>query len=404
MASEQLEIPARIELPAWHKTLCFGLMGVGVVGAIVGAVTDFTAFQTGYLAGFWFTFSLALLGAFYLAVGYATSAGWNVTLRRIPEAMTRWLPYAAVLGLGAVAFLFVPHGVFEHWLHPHGAHAAVIEKKLWWLNVPRFLITYVVAMALLVFLVRKMVNHSYAQDEDGDTEHTWRQQGMAGPFLIVFSLGYSALSVDFVMSLQPTWFSTMWGVYMFAGHWQAACALVCLVAVWLIETDRISTTWLNENHIHDAAKFTFAFTVFYAYIAFSQFLLIWYANLPEEATFFVYRAKDGWLAHSLWIPAAKFIIPFAILLRHGIKRLGKGLKFICMWIITFQAYEMWWIVAPAAKHGSAHPGPGIPFVEWTMILGFFGAFLFVAGKALAANNIIPIKDPRLHECMHHHQV
>ena len=233
------------------------------------------------------------------------------------------------------------------------------------------LITYVVVMALLVFLVRKMVNHSYAQDEDGDTEHTWRQQGMAGPFLIVFSLGYSALSVDFVMSLQPTWFSTMWGVYMFAGHWQAACALVCLVAVWLIETDRISTTWLNENHVHDAAKFTFAFTVFYAYIAFSQFLLIWYANLPEEATFFVYRAKDGWLAHSLWIPAAKFIIPFAILLRHGIKRLGKGLKFICMWIITFQAYEMWWIVAPAAKHGSAHPGPGIPFVEWTMILGFF---------------------------------
>ena len=144
MAHEQLEIPARIELPSWHKSLCYGLMGLGVVGGIVGAVTDFTAFQTGYLAGFWFTFSIALLGAFYLAVGYATSAGWNVTLRRIPEAMTRWIPYAAVLGLGAVAFLFVPHGVFEHWLHPHGAHAAVIEKKLWWLNVPRFLITYVV--------------------------------------------------------------------------------------------------------------------------------------------------------------------------------------------------------------------------------------------------------------------
>ena len=121
----------------------------------------------------------------------------------------------------------MPHGVFEHWLHPHGAHAAVIEKKLWWLNVPRFLITYFVVMALLVVLTRKMVNHSYAQDEDGDTEHTWSQQGMAGPFLIVFSLGYSALSVDFVMSLQPAWFSTMWGVYMFAGHWQACCAMIC---------------------------------------------------------------------------------------------------------------------------------------------------------------------------------
>ena len=259
-------------------------------------------------------------------------------------------------------------------------------------------------MALLVVLTRKMVNHSYAQDEDGDTEHTWSQQGMAGPFLIVFSLGYSALSVDFVMSLQPAWFSTMWGVYMFAGHWQACCALVCLVAVWLIETNRISKVWLNENHIHDAAKFTFAFTVFYAYIAFSQYILIWYANLPEEATFFMHRAESGWLYHSLWIPACKFIIPFSILLRHGIKRMGKGLKFVCVWIIIFQGYEMWWVVAPAARYGSAHPGPGLPFIEWSMILGFFGAFFLVAGKALAANHIIPIKDPRLHECMHHHQV
>ncbi len=114
MANEQLEIPARVELPAWHKKVCFGLIGLGVIGAIAGLSTDFTAFQTGYLAGFWFTFSLAILAGFFLAVGYACTAGWNVTIRRIPEAMTQWLPYAAVLGLGAVAFLFVPHSVFEH--------------------------------------------------------------------------------------------------------------------------------------------------------------------------------------------------------------------------------------------------------------------------------------------------
>jgi hypothetical protein len=404
MANEQLEIPARVELPEWHKKVSFGLIGLGLVGGIVGLTTDFIAFQTGYLAGFFFTFSLAALAGFFLSVGFATTSGWQVTMRRIPEAMTRWLPYAALLGLGAVAFLFVPHSVFEPWLHPHGAHVHVVESKAWWLNIPRFLGTYVLVMGLLVFVSRKMVNHSYAQDVDGDTEHTWKQQGLSGPFLMVFALGYSALAVDFVMSLQPTWFSTMWGVYMFAGHWQACCALICLVGVWLIESGRISKTWLNENHIHDIAKFTFGFTVFYAYIAFSQFLLIWYANLPEEATFFVHRAQDGWLWHSLWIPACKFIIPFSVLLRHGIKRMGTGLKFICIWILVFQAYEMWWVIAPATKHGSAHPGPGIPFVEWSMILGFFGAFMWVAGRSLAAQNIIPIKDPRLHECMHHHQV
>ena len=404
MAHKQLEIPKRLELPEWHKKVSMTMLGIGGLGAITGLVTDFTAFQSGYIAGFWFTFSLAVLGGFFVAVGYATSAHWNVTLRRIPEAMTQWLPYAAVLGLVAVAFLFVPHSIFEHWLHPHGPHAEVINKKLWWLNVPRFVIGYVIVMGLLLFLTRKLVNHSYAQDEDGDTEHTWRQQGLAGPFLIVFSLGYSALSVDFVMSLQPSWFSTMWGVYMFAGHWQAACALICLVGVWLIETGRIDTVWLNRNHIHDAAKFTFGFTVFWGYIAFSQFLLIWYANLPEEGLFFMSRAEDGWLVYSLIIPAAKFIIPFAILLRHGIKRMGAGLKFICMWIIAFQGYEMWWIIAPAARAGSAHPGPGLPLIEWMMIIGFFGGFMLITGKALAKNNIIPIKDPRLYECMQHHQV
>jgi hypothetical protein len=210
--------------------------------------------------------------------------------------------------------------------------------------------------------------------------------------------------VDFLMSLQPSWFSTMWGVYIFAGAWQATNAMICLTAVLLEERGYLDKVWVNENHIHDVAKFMFAFTVFYGYIAFCQFLLIWYANLPEETIFYHDRYLNGWAIWTWVLVFGKFIIPFAVLLRHGIKRMGYGLKAACVWVVCAQIFELWWLVAPAAKVGSAHPGPGIPFVEISIMLGFFGAFILVSARALSKHSLIPVKDPRLHEVIAHHQI
>ncbi len=401
---ENLTAPKPFEVPAGLRTTCLALIALGVVGLVVGLLTDPLATQIGWLSGFWLTTAFALLAGFFVAVGYASYAMWNITLRRIPEAMMGWLPIGAVAGAITVGFAFLEHSIFHHWTHPEGPHAAVILKKEWWLNTNRFVIFYVITMGLLLYLVAKLRRHSYAQDEDGDVEHSWKLQSLGPIFLMIFALGFSGLAVDFLMSLQPSWFSTMWGVYIFAGAWQATNALICLTGVWLIERGSLDKVWLNENHIHDAAKFIFAFTVFYGYIAFCQFLLIWYANLPEETIFYHDRYINGWAIWSWVLIFAKFIIPFAVLLRHGIKRMGYGLKTACIWVVCAQMFELWWLVAPAAKVGTAHPGPGIPFVEISIMLGFFGAFILVSARGLAKHNLIPLKDPRLHEAVGHHQI
>lgn len=401
---ENLTAPKPFVIPNGVKTACLGLIALGVVGLAVGMATDPMAVQSGWLGGFWLTTAFALLSGFFVAVGYAAYAMWNVTLRRIAEAMMSWMPIGAVAGAVTVGFAFLENSIFGHWTHPHGPHAEVVMKKAWWLNTNRFVIGYVIIMGLLILVVSALLKHSYAQDEDGDVEHTWRLQALGPIFLIIFALGFSALSVDFLMSLQPSWFSTMWGVYIFAGAWQATNALICLTGVWLIEKGHLDKVWLNENHIHDAAKFIFAFTVFYGYIAFCQFLLIWYANLPEETTFYNDRIANGWAIWSWVFVFAKFIIPFAVLLRHGIKRMGYGLKTACIWVVAAQILELYWLIAPAAKVGTAHPGPGIPFVEFSIMLGFLGAFVLVSLRALSKHNLIPVKDPRLHEAISHHQI
>ncbi|MEC7749996.1 MAG: hypothetical protein VX405_00665 [Myxococcota bacterium] len=401
---ENVSAPEPFVVPQGLKTVCYALIALGVIGLVVGLLTDPMATQIGWLSGFWLTTAFALLSAFFVAVGYASYAMWNVTLRRIPEAMMGWLPIGAVTGAITVGFAFLEHSIFHHWTHPEGPHAAVVLKKGWWLNTNRFVIFYVITMALLVYLVAKLRRHSYTQDQDGDVEHSWKLQSLGPVFLIVFSLGFSGLAVDFLMSLQPSWFSTMWGVYIFAGAWQATNAMICLTAVLLVERGYLDKVWVNENHIHDVAKFMFAFTVFYGYIAFCQFLLIWYANLPEETIFYHDRYLNGWAIWTWVLVFGKFIIPFAVLLRHGIKRMGYGLKAACVWVVCAQIFELWWLVAPAAKVGSAHPGPGIPFVEISIMLGFFGAFILVSARALSKHSLIPVKDPRLHEVIAHHQI
>jgi hypothetical protein len=405
MAHDTIEAPGPLVLPpAFHKATK-ALIGVGVIGAVLGAVIDIRMFQSGWIAGFWLTLSFALLAGFFVGIGYTSHAFWNVSVRRIAEAMMAWIPYAAGLGLVVVGFLFLgDQSVFDHWLHPHGTHAELIMKKAWWLNTTRFIITYAVIIGLFIVVAGKLVSNSRAQDVDGDPEFTWRNRALGPAYLGIFALGYSALAVDFVMSLQPTWFSTMWGVYMFAGAWQATLALICLVAVLLIERNAVSRALVNENHVHDLGKFTFAFTIFYAYIAFCQFLLIWYAELPEETTFYDVRMHNGWGTLSWILIFAKFVIPFLWFLRHSIKRMGRTLKAACLFVIAAQIFELWWLIGPAVRDGTAHPGPGIPFVELMIVCGFLGGFLLVAGKALASHNLVPIKDPQLYDCVNHHQL
>jgi hypothetical protein len=262
--------------------------------------------------------------------------------------------------------------------------------------------------------------NSVKQDEVGGKDLT-RLNGRISPvFVMLMSLGLTTFSVDYVMSLHPHWFSTMWTVNIWVTMWQAGFCLATIIVLRLHNQGHLRA-FINENHIHDMGKLVFALTAFWAYIAFCQFLLMWYANLPEEYIFWEARLHGGWEWYTLFMAVFKFIVPFFLLLPRKVKR-GKGLAPLCYWLFFMCIFEVYWWIVPApspdlhgggAGHGAGTGGGGegahhvvepvLPWLEVLVVIGFGGLFAMVVGYTLTKVNIIPIKDPRMAEALNHHQ-
>jgi len=393
---QKLEDPGKIKLPSWY----FGLAGVL---AIVGFGTfawalgqDAHRAWGSYLMGFFFFLSVALAGAFFVAVNYLTSAGWSVAVRRVPEAMTAFLLPAAVLAVGV---FFGSHELY-HWAHEGVTDTdMLLLHKAPYLNMTRMGIFVAVAFVIWIVLIGWITANSRQQDKTGESKLTQKNTYLSAVYMLLFALTFSTVGIDFLMSLEPHWFSTMWAVYLFSMLMQVGYATMVLSVVLLRRTGKLDA-FVNEGHVHDLGKMMFAFTVFWAYIAFSQFLLIWYANLPEETAFYLKRLDHGWAYVSLALPLLKFVVPFLILLPRNAKHNPSVLIPMCIWIFLVTGMEYYWIVMPAVTHH----GPQVPWVEALVFCGFLGVFLGAYGFALSRHGIVPIKDPRLADSVHHHLV
>lgn len=201
------------------------------------------------------------------------------------------------------------------------------------------------------------------------------------------------------MSLQPHWFSTIFGVYCFAGLFQSAIAVISLITIYFLKKGRLQG-FVDENHLHDLGKYLFAFTVFWAYIAFSQFMLMWYANLPEETIFYIPRMAEGWVGVSFVLMMFKFIVPFLALLSRKAKRNMNSLAVVCVLILVMQYVDIYWLAYPNFNEHKAV----FSYQEVLIFLGFLGTFIFAVTKFLSKHSIIPMKDPRQHESTNHHVV
>jgi Ni/Fe-hydrogenase subunit HybB-like protein len=348
-----------------------------------------------------------------------TRAGWSVTIRRIPEAF-----WPVMLPLGIFGVLFVVGGGVDHvfeWPHEQ-YHDELVTHKLPYLDTTRMLISTVLAFVIwggFGFLFSK---NSQKQDETGDPKLNKRNGVLAPIFAILMSLALTTFSVDFVMTLHPHWFSTMWAVNFWTTSFQSGLAVMVLVATIFLDRG-IARNFITPDHVHDLAKLLFASTAFWAYIAFCQFLLMWYANLPEEAIFWNARmdwnhpGEHPWTAYTVALPILKFVIPFFLMLPRNIKRAKYPLlKILSVWTLIMVAFEVWWWVAPApvphlgeahgssgGEHGAHYVAPVLPWLEALTTIGFGGLFALTFGWAIQKANIVPIKDPRLGEALHHHQ-
>lgn len=377
------------------KGIMFSFIIIGLLTFVVGIVIDKDRTWQSFLTNFFFFTSLAMGGMFFTAIQFVTKAGWSATVRRIAESFTSFLPIAAV---GAVLIVALgSHSLYE-WLHADVvAKDLLLQKKQAYLNFPFWAIRTAIFFGIWLLFRKLIVGNSLKQDATGDEKLTHKNVALSIGFILLFALSYSLFSVDFLMSLHPHWFSTIFGVYCFAGLFQSTLSLITIVAIKFMDKGLVKG-YITEEHLHDLGKFMFAFTVFYAYIAFSQFMLIWYANLPEETIFYAHRSHGGWMAISFSLLIFKFVVPFLMLLPRAAKRDKNHLVRVGVLILIMQWVDVYWLVYPNFNDGHVV----FSFQEVGLFLGFLGLFIFAVTRFLSKNSIVAVKDPYMHEATHHH--
>lgn len=379
------------------RSICvvFALVGIGVF--VAGLMVDPTRTWASFVLNHFYFMSLALGGIFFAVIQWLTGAMWSAPIRRIMEAIASYLPFSLI----TMAILYFGLTHLYSWSHPHVVQSdLVLQGRSGYMNPVFFMIRNLAGIAILALFTIKFIGNSLAQDtRRGAYILTKKNRALAPAFLILLGLLYTMMSWDQMMSLDPHWYSTMFGVYCFAGLFYAVLALITLLTLHLQSQGKLEGI-VNDNHLHDMGKYMFAFTVFWAYIGFSQFMLIWYANLPEETVYFLARLHSSWFWISCFLVFGKFFLVFFLLLPRDAKRNHSLLRFVAVFMLVAQWIDMMWVVQPEFFADGPHFG----WVEAGVTLGYLGVFGFFVFQFLARNTIVAIGDPRLEESVfHHHQ-
>jgi hypothetical protein len=340
---------------------------------------------------------LSVTGIFFTGIQHLSGAYWSVGVRRITETYGTFVPVVGLLLIGTIVGI---HQLYE-WSHPDIiATDLIIQHKSGFLNEKFFIgrvIFYVIVWSAFGWLFYKK---STEQDTTKDVETTKFMAKLSGANTIIFALSFAFAAIDLIMSLTPHWFSTMFGVYSFAAAFQTGLSSYAIV-IWILKKYHPAYgEYINENHWHDIGKFLLGMTVFWAYVGFSQYMLIWYAGIPEETFFYEQRLFFGWQYLSLFLPLAKFVVPFLLLLNRPNKRDLDFLVKVAFWIIFMQIIEIYWLVFPANYTEFSFSGMVLAIGSSVGTLGLFGLWVF---KKFESNLLIPVGDPRLEGCLNHHQ-
>jgi len=412
----------RFEFKGKAKTWSLIFIAVGVIGIAYGFLSGSVerTFANLLLMGYYFA-CVCICGIFFCAVQYVAQAGWSVAILRIPQAFARVLPIAAVILLVIICSgLFFTHSglndegkqtilpyLYKQWAvkgittpgDPN--YNAVIAAKSGFLNVPFFLIRIVTYLACYSFLGWLLVKYSNNEDELGGMFNYNKSFKIACIFLVIFGFTVPLFAFDSIMSLEAHWFSTMFGWYNFAALWVSGMAIITLTIIYLREAGYVQ--WITTDHLHNMGQLLFGFSVFWTYLWFAQFLLTWYANMPEEAAYFYKRWEPqfiGWFWLNIVI---NFLTPLLILMSRDSKRAVKVLKVACIILICGHWLDYFQMIMPGAVGPQSHWYTEIGIVEIAVFLGFAGLFMFFMLNALSKfKSLVPKKHPLLQESLHHH--
>jgi len=386
VTATRTELPERITRLAWILVL----VGIALYGA--GYIVDAKRSAFNNVISFLFLASVAGGSIFLVALEYLAGAVWSVPMRRVNEFLAA---LALIVPVLAVPLLFHLHDLF-HWTHPEAVEAdRILTGKAPYLNVNFFIIRFLVVFFLWNLFSFIFVRNSTKQDVTKDPKLTTINVRLAAGFMPVFAITITLTAIDWAMSLEPHWFSTIFGVYYFSGTVLAALSAATFIIINLHEHGYLPN--LRRDHFYSLGALLFAFINFWAYIAFSQFLLIWYANLPEETFWFMSRWKNGWEYVSVLLIIVHFVVPYFALLTQDSKMNPRRLKFMSVWILFAHLFDLYWLVMPTY-------GEGIP-LGW-MEIGYpilvVGLMMVVLSYKVKRNNLVPVGDPKLERGLSFH--
>lgn len=379
-----------------------GLQRLGTMAAVIGLVltgagflmAGLDRFYEAYLVAYTFWMGLVLGSMALLMVQHLTGGAWGVVIRRPLEAAVRTLPVMALLFLPILAGM----GHLYHWTHADAvAHDPLLQAKVAYLNTPFFIVRQIAYFIIWIVMGTLLTRWSTAHDRTGDPALLTKLARLSGGGLVVYGLTVTFAMVDWTMSVNPHWFSTMWGLMYIGGQGLSALAFAIVVLVMLSQVpplDRVVT----EHHLHDLGKLLFAFLMLWAYLTFSQFLIIWSANTVEEIPHYLTRWDGGWQFVSFFIIVLHFMLPYALLLSRDLKRSPMRLRIIAAWIVIGRVVEYYWHVAP--EFHSAVLSPTLLDLALPIALG--GIFVALYAMNLKGQPLLPLQDPGLAKALTHH--
>ncbi|MBD3266277.1 quinol:cytochrome C oxidoreductase [bacterium] len=368
----------------------------GGVGLIVLLLTCAIAFMQEdglrrfyhtYLVSFSFVLSLSLGALFFVLLQHLTHASWSVVVRRLAEVTAANIPVLAILFIP----ILIGMGELYHWTHPEAVAAdKLLQVKKPFLNIPFFLVRCIIYFAIWWRLASYLLDRSTAQDESGDPQETCRMGKVSTYGMALFALSLTFFSFDALMSLEPHWYSTIFGVYFFAGSMVGFIALITIFTFLLQRAGRVQKC-ITIEHYHDYGKLLFGFIFFWAYIAFSQYMLIWYGNIPEETMWYLARQEGQWFWVSMILIFGHFAIPFLALLSRYPKRRKPILFGWAVWMLLMHYVDLYWLVMP---HFSEDTVP-LHIIDSGCLVGITGIWLYGIIIIAKKRALIPVKDPRL---------
>jgi hypothetical protein len=401
----------QFEFKGKARTWSLIMIAVGVIGLLFGFLTGDgeRTFANLLLNGYYLS-CICICGIFFCALQYVAQAGWSTAVLRVPQAFAKVLPYAGIILLAIIcAGLFITHTgpneegkmttipyLYKLWalkgvtIKGSENYDAIITAKSGYLNIPFFLIRLVIYLGSYAWLGQLLVKYSNNEDELG------------GMFNYNKSFKVSVLfAFDTIMSLEAHWFSTMFGWYNFAALWVGGLSVITLTLIILREAGYMQ--WVTEDHLHNLGQLMFGFSVFWTYLWFAQFLLTWYANIPEEAAYF-YRRWEPQFKPWFWLNIViNFLTPLLVLMSRDAKRRVKVLKVACIILICGHWLDYWQMIMPGTVGPREHWYNEIGIIEICLFVGFAGLFIFMLSTALSKfKSLIPKKHPLLEESLHHH--